>query len=95
MNIAIVFQFQGGGEPSAVTEVAGSITDVILPFPGDTVSHRDFEGRPFQGQVVRRRFDYSLSDGEEVDGRITVILSLERLENGAMRHDRDPARLNF
>lgn len=79
MRIALLFYFLGDTEPAAVTEVAGDVTDMVLPYPGDTVSHRDVKGDRFRARVVGRHFDYSLMDGEDVDGSITVTLSLEHL----------------
>ena len=79
MRIAILFHMIDESEPAAVTEVAGDVTDAMLPSPGDTVSHRDVHGQRFRARVVGRHFDYSLNDGEDVDGLITVTLSLERL----------------
>ena len=79
MRIAILFHFMHEPELSAVTVAQGEMTDLLLPALGDTVSPTDFEGSRFRGSVVRRHFDYSLAQGhsgEEVDGTITVTLSL-------------------
>ena len=83
MRIAIFFQFFDEPEPSAVTVAEGAITDILLPLLGDTVCHRDRDGTRFRGAVVGRHFDYSLAtdeSGGEVDGSITVTLSLTRLQ---------------
>ncbi len=83
MRIAILFQFFDQPEPSAVTVAEGAITDILLPLLGDTVCHRDPGGARFRGAVVGRHFDYSLAtdaNGGEVDGSITVTLSLTRLQ---------------
>jgi hypothetical protein len=82
MRIAILFHFIDAAEPSAVTIAEGSITDIIVPILGDSVCHRDASGTRFRGSVVGRHFDYSLAngrDGEEIDGQITVTLSLSPL----------------
>ena len=79
MRIAILFHFCNEAQPAAVTEVEGSITDAMIPFPGDTVSHCDLDGSRFRAQVVGRHFDYSLTCGEDVGGAITVVLALNRL----------------
>lgn len=82
MRIAILFQFVNEAEPSAVTVAEGAITDMILPLLGDTICHRNARGERFRGSVVGRHFDYSLAngrDGEEIDGTITVTLSLSPL----------------
>jgi len=53
-----------------------------LPLLGDTICHRNARGERFRGSVVGRHFDYSLAngrDGEEIDGTITVTLSLSPL----------------
>ena len=79
MRIAILFHFANESEPSAVTVAEGSITDILLPQMGDTVTHTDFDGSRFRGCVIGRHFDYSLAqstDDEEIDGTITVTLSL-------------------
>jgi hypothetical protein len=83
MRIAILFHFFNESEPAAVTIAEGSITDMLVPLLGDTVCHRDAQGDRFRGAVVGRHFDYSLAnDGEggEIDGTITVTLSLSRLQ---------------
>lgn len=84
MHITILFQITTERHPSAITEVEGAVTDVILPEVGDTVTHRDFAGQTFRGQVLGRHFDYQLSDGEDVSGSVTVVLSLKRLPGPQM-----------
>ncbi len=84
MRIAILFHFFDELEPAAVTEVEGSITDVLMPLLGDTICHRNFEGMRFRAHVIGRHFDYSLAegmglDGAGTDGTITVTLSLDRM----------------
>ena len=79
MHIAVVFQFEGDANPSAVTEVEGQITDMLLPTPGDTVSHINLEGKRFEGEVLRRHFDFSLEDGLDISGVVTVTLTLKRM----------------
>ncbi len=78
MHIAVVFHFNDESRPAAVTEVDGAI-DILLPRVGDTISHRDLEGRQFRAQVLGRHFDYDLEDGEDIGGKITVVLSMKRL----------------
>ena len=80
MHIAIVFFFEHERHPAAVTEVEGAVTDILLPLVGDTVSHRDLEGNRFRAEVLERHFDYDLEEGEDVDGRVRVVLSLRRME---------------
>ncbi len=83
MRIMILFHFFNEPEPSAVTAAEGSITDMLVPLLGDTVCHRDPQGNRFRGAVVGRHFDYSLvtdREGEEIDGTITVTLSLSTLQ---------------
>ncbi len=82
MRIAVLFQFAGTMEPKAVTEVEGDLCDVLLPMAGDAVSHRDFEGRRFEGEVLTRHFDYALSNGPDATGSIVVTLLLRRLPHG-------------
>ena len=84
MHIAVVFQFDGNGTPSAVTEVEGQIADVLLPETGDTISHTDLYGKRFEGEVLKRHFDYSLDDGMDVGGSITVTLLLKRLADSVV-----------
>ena len=82
MTIAILFHFTNQPEPSAVTVAEGPITDMLLPLLGDTVCHRDVHGDRFRGAVIGRHFDYSLASddgGGEIDGTITVTLSLSPL----------------
>ncbi len=79
MRIVIRFQFTNEPEPSAITVAQGEITDLMLPATGDSISHTDFKGTRIRGSVVGRHFDYSLeqgASGEEIDGTITVTLSL-------------------
>jgi hypothetical protein len=83
MRIAILFHFFNEQEPSAITVAEGEITDMLVPLLGDTVCHRDARGDRFRGAVVGRHFDYSLAndlEGGEIDGTITVTLSLSRLQ---------------
>lgn len=80
MRISILFQFYDESRPAAVTEVEGAISDILLPEVGDTVCHRDLDGRRFRAHVLGRHFDYSIDEGEDVDGAISVLLSLKRLE---------------
>ena len=83
MRIAILFHFFDSPQPSAVTAVEGDITDMMVPVLGDTICHRDAEGQRFRGVVVGRHFDYSLAsdpEGGQVDGSITVTLTLSRLQ---------------
>jgi hypothetical protein len=82
MRIVILFHFLNEPEPSAVTVAEGAITDMLVPLLGDTVCHRDQQEAEFRGVVVGRHFDYRLAnglEGEEIDGTITVTLSLTRL----------------
>jgi hypothetical protein len=82
MRIAILFHFFNENEPAAITVAEGNITDILVPLLGDTVCHRNAEGERFRGAVVGRHFDYSLASdasGGEIDGTITVTLSLSRL----------------
>jgi hypothetical protein len=83
MRIAIMFHFYNEQKPAAITVAEGPITDMLVPLLGDTVCHRDAEGDRFRGAVVGRHFDYSLAndaEGGEIDGTITVTLSLSRLQ---------------
>ena len=83
MRIALLFHFFDEHEPAAVTSAEGPITDMLVPLLGDTVCHRDAHGIRFRGAVVGRHFDYSLAsdlEGGEVDGTITVTLSLSRVQ---------------
>jgi hypothetical protein len=83
MRIAIMFHFFNEPEPAAITVAEGPITDMLVPLLGDTICHRNSDGVRFRGAVVGRHFDYSLAndvDGGEVDGTITVTLSLTRLQ---------------
>jgi hypothetical protein len=83
MRIAIMFHFFNEQEPAAITVAEGPITDMLVPLLGDTVCHRNAEGDRFRGAVVGRHFDYSLAsdaEGGEIDGTITVTLSLSRLQ---------------
>ena len=82
MRIAILFYFLNESSPAAVTVAEGAITDMLVPLLGDTICHRDAQDNRFRGAVVGRHFDYSLANGlagEEIDGTITVTLSLTRL----------------
>jgi hypothetical protein len=82
MRIAILFHFLNEAQPAAITVAEGPITDMLIPLLGDTVCHRDAKDDEFRGAVVGRHFDYRLAnglDGEEIDGTITVTLSLARL----------------
>ncbi len=79
MRIAVVFHFHDEQNPVAVTEVEGAVTDMVLPEVGDTLSHRDLDGRQFQAQVIGRHFEYSFDQGEDVDGSISIMLSMKRL----------------
>lgn len=78
--LRIYVQFQMNDEPNAcaVTGVEGDVTDFILPCVGDRVSHRDVAGKPCIGRVTERMFDYAVPNGIEVDGSVTVVLSLDR-----------------
>ncbi len=79
MRIAVVFQFHTEREAAAVTEIEGDVSDVVLPQVGDTVTHRDLEGHSFRAQILGRHFHYELNDGENVQGSITIVLSMKRL----------------
>ncbi len=76
MHIALVFLFQGEDRPAAVTELEGAVTDVLLPEAGDTLAHTDLEGHPFRAEVLGRHFDYRMDDGEDVEGSISVEISM-------------------
>lgn len=83
MRIAIMFHFFDEQQPAAITVAEGPITDMLVPLLGDTICHRNAEGARFRGAVVGRHFDYSLADdyeGGEIDGTITVTLTLNRLQ---------------
>jgi hypothetical protein len=83
MRIAIMFHFFNERAPAAITVAEGPITDMLVPLLGDTVCHRNAAGDRFRGAVVGRHFDYSLAsdpEGGEIDGTITVTLSLTRLQ---------------
>jgi hypothetical protein len=83
MRIAIMFHFVNEHHPAASTVAEGAITDMLVPLLGDTICHRNAEGERFRGAVVGRHFDYSLANdhsGGEIDGTITVTLSLSPLQ---------------
>ena len=46
MHIAVLFKFNHEEAPVAVTGVEGDFTDLILPFVGDVIRHRDTKGNP-------------------------------------------------
>jgi hypothetical protein len=78
--LRIIVHFQLNNEPDAcaVTGIEGDVTDFILPSVGDMVSHRDVDGKPCIGRVTERMYTYAVPNGIEVDGTVTVLLSLDR-----------------
>ncbi len=81
LRITVLFHFTDEADPAAVTAVDGDVTDLMLPGLNDTICHNDFSGRRFRAKVVGRHFDYRFAIGEEIDGAITVTLSLARLQS--------------
>ncbi len=79
MHIVVQFQFNDEDAPSAVSGVAGQVSDFILPMVGDTVRHQDFGGKTFVGKVTSRLFNYELPPGIGVDGVVTVLIYLDRI----------------
>ena len=79
LRITLYFQVNNEPDACAVTGAEGDVTDLILPNVGDVVSHRDVTGKPCLGRVTSRLFTYDLPDGDQVDGAVTVMLSLDRL----------------
>ena len=79
MRITVNFQFSDQSNPAAVTGVIGAVTDLILPCVGDTVRHCDEDGVVFMGRVTDRLYSYDLADGVNVDGDVTVTLSMSRV----------------
>jgi hypothetical protein len=69
----------GDPESATITGVEGAVTDLIVPSVGDFVRHHDRDGRPFLARVIRRFYSYSIADGEDVDGSVTVTLELEKM----------------
>jgi hypothetical protein len=80
MNLRIVVRFLFNHEevPFAVTGVEGEVSDVLLPSVGDLVQHSSDRAQ-FEGRVTGRSFRYALPDGHDVDGDVTVTLSLDRV----------------
>ncbi len=79
MHFVIRFHFNDQKHHAAETGVAGSVTDILLPLPGDTVTHRDRCGAVFTGKVTDRHFVYEVPDGLDVDGLVMVNLYLNPL----------------
>ena len=79
VRITLQFVLNGNTTPAAVTGVDGQVTDLILPSPGDYVEHRDFDGEAILGRVTRRSFRYLLSDGDNVEGEVAVVIWLDRV----------------
>ena len=78
MRIFVHFQMNHETEACAITGVEGDVTDFILPNVGDMVSHRDLDGKPCLGRVTERMFTYTVPNGVEIDGTVTVMLSMDR-----------------
>ena len=79
VRITLQFVLNGRDSPSAVTGVEGPVTDLIVPSPGDYVEHKDFDGNPIMARVTQRSYRYLLSEGEEADGEVAVIIWLEEV----------------
>ncbi|MBE7158424.1 MAG: hypothetical protein INR62_08330 [Rhodospirillales bacterium] len=79
MRIQVVFHFKSESAPAAVTGVEDHVTDLLLPSPGDTVTHQGMDGKPFTGRVAERNFCYDLLPGPDTSGEVTVTLLLERV----------------
>jgi hypothetical protein len=77
MRIVVLFQFNHESVPAAVTGIEGDVADILLPAVGDLVRHTD-SGSPFQGRVTARMFEYDLPVGEDLDGKVSVTLCLDR-----------------
>ncbi len=57
----------------------GPVTDLLMPSVGDTVRHCDNHGAIFMGKITDRLFSYDITDGVNVDGDVTVTLSMDRV----------------
>ena len=79
MRITVNFQFNDQIRPAAVTGVVGAVSDLILPCVGDVVRHCDDDGAVFLGKVTDRLYSYDITDGVNVDGDVTVTVSLSRM----------------
>lgn len=78
MHIFVLFHFNHELSPVAVTGVEGDVTDILLPCVGDIVKHRDSEGRPFEGKVTERIFQYDVKQGMAVSGAVAITICLDR-----------------
>ena len=78
MHIFVLFHFNHEPGPLAVTGVEGDVADLLLPAVGDIVRHRDLEGKPFEGKVTDRIFEYDVKHGVAITGAIAVTLCLDR-----------------
>ena len=79
MRITAQFHFNDSDSPAAVSGVFGPVTDLILPCVGDIVRHRDDHGIVFMGKVTDKLFSYDITDGANVDGDVTVTVSMDRM----------------
>lgn len=79
MRIQLVFHFKNELKPIAITGVEDHVTDLLLPSPGDTVTHQGFDGKPFTGRVADRTFCYDILPGPDTSGEVTVTLLLDRV----------------
>jgi hypothetical protein len=61
-----------------VDRIVGNVQDMLLPCVGDKVTHRDDDGKPFEGKLTDRIFAYESPAGIDVDGKVTVTLWMDR-----------------
>lgn len=79
MRIVVHFQLYDQNTPAAVTGVSGPITDFLLPSVGDMVRHCDDHGAVFTGRITDRLYSYDITGGVNVNGAVTVTLSMDRI----------------
>lgn len=79
MKIEARFQFKDQQKPFAVSGVEDHVSDMILPAPGDMVSHADVRGKVHTGVVSQRMYAYEIPLGPDVSGQVVVTLLLDRI----------------
>ena len=79
MHISVYFHFNDQDSPAAVTGVSGSVTDLILPCVGDMVRLVDDHDAVFLGKVTERLYSYEITNGLDVNGTVTVTLSMDHV----------------
>lgn len=79
MRITVHFLFNDQDKPAATTGVCGAVSDFIVPGVGDMVRHCDDGGAVFLGRVSDRLYSYDITDGVNVDGDVTITLSMSRV----------------